>query len=439
MMCASNEIPASPGFASRRSPRPCHPRGQRVRRRPPFRRGRRQACSEASATGAPACFIWALMAALVVGLAGFGIGAGGGITSQNVARVGDEPGHRRRLRPRHAAGAPRPTASRSAATLTMAEARQYGVDRMVLGPPRQRRRPRRRGRAARPLHRRRRRARPGHRDPRLPRPRRHVRPRHLHRRPRARSACAPADFEELLRREVHPRPPRRRRPGRRDPARHRRADRPRLPRRARSFDWLRLDAALLPEPVPAPTDADLAAEHDAHAADRYTRPETRADHLRQHHPRRPRRRRSRSPRPSSAPPTTPTSTTSRPRSAAPSTASASAPTPRPPPPRPGSTPARPTSTPSPPSAACSPPTSTRASSPPTRSPPEARDAVFGADGPGIVGPVATPARPVALPHQRDPRRQDHALRGGQGRPRRGPRARRGRASRSSTRPRTSRT
>ena len=43
----------------------------------------------------------------------------------------------------------------------------------------------------------------------------------------------------------------------------------------RSFEWLRLDAALLPEPIPAPTDADLAAEHDAHAADRYTRPETR--------------------------------------------------------------------------------------------------------------------------------------------------------------------
>ena len=34
--------------------------------------------------------IWALLAALIVGLAGFGIGAGGGIVSQNVARVGDE-------------------------------------------------------------------------------------------------------------------------------------------------------------------------------------------------------------------------------------------------------------------------------------------------------------------------------------------------------------
>ncbi len=43
----------------------------------------------------------------------------------------------------------------------------------------------------------------------------------------------------------------------------------------RSFNWLRLDAGLLPTPVPAPTDAELQAEHDAHAADRYTRPETR--------------------------------------------------------------------------------------------------------------------------------------------------------------------
>ena len=42
----------------------------------------------------------------------------------------------------------------------------------------------------------------------------------------------------------------------------------------RGFDWIRLDAALLPAPVAAPTDAELEAEHDAHH-DRYTRPETR--------------------------------------------------------------------------------------------------------------------------------------------------------------------
>lgn len=42
----------------------------------------------------------------------------------------------------------------------------------------------------------------------------------------------------------------------------------------RRFDWIALDAALLPEPVPAPTEEQLAAFHDANTA-RYTRPETR--------------------------------------------------------------------------------------------------------------------------------------------------------------------
>lgn len=42
----------------------------------------------------------------------------------------------------------------------------------------------------------------------------------------------------------------------------------------RRFDWLRLDAGLLPEPVPEPGDGALLAFHDANAL-RYTRPETR--------------------------------------------------------------------------------------------------------------------------------------------------------------------
>ena len=76
--------------------------------------------------------IWALMAALVVGLAGFGIGAGSGITSQNVARVGSEPvtaqafavAMQQELRA---------LTEQTGRQLTMAEARQYGVDSMVLG------------------------------------------------------------------------------------------------------------------------------------------------------------------------------------------------------------------------------------------------------------------------------------------------------------------
>ncbi len=42
----------------------------------------------------------------------------------------------------------------------------------------------------------------------------------------------------------------------------------------RTFDWLRLDPTLLPAPIPAPTDSDIQSEYDAHP-ERYTRPETR--------------------------------------------------------------------------------------------------------------------------------------------------------------------
>ncbi|MFO1105484.1 MAG: SurA N-terminal domain-containing protein [Amaricoccus sp.] len=42
----------------------------------------------------------------------------------------------------------------------------------------------------------------------------------------------------------------------------------------RSFDWLAIGPSLLPEPVPAPTDADIAAQYGDHP-DLYTRPETR--------------------------------------------------------------------------------------------------------------------------------------------------------------------
>ena len=179
----------------------------------------------------------------------------------------------------------------------------------------------------------------------------------------------------------------------------------------RSFDWIRLDAGLLPEPVPAPTDADLAAEHDAHSAERYTRPETRQityasvtpeslaadivipeDELRAAYD-------------------AATSTT-RPPSAGRSTASASA--------------------------------DAEAAAAKARLDageidfdalaaerglepedidqgfvaadalaPEARDAVFGAAGPGIVGPVATPLGPSLFRINAVLAANDHALRGGQ--------------------------
>ena len=232
--------------------------------------------------------IWALLAALVVGLAGFGIGAGRGITSQTVAKVGGRAG-----RPPTTTSAPcsrssAPCTSRLGRDLAMAEARQYGVDRMVLarlvndaalddeaarlgvstgddavrdqvmatpafqGPD-------------------------GKFD------------RDTYTDALERTGLRPAEFEDA--------PPPRSRPATSSPA----ASRPPPPcpdaealtvlaflGEKRSFDWIRLDAALLPDarspPPPTPTSQ---AEHDAHAADRYTRPETRADHLRQRHPRQP--------------------------------------------------------------------------------------------------------------------------------------------------------
>ena len=119
----------------------------------------------------------------------------------------------------------------------------------------------------------------------------------------------------------------------------------------RSFDWLRLDAALLPAPIPEP-DRGRSRRRARRARRRPLHPpRDAADRLRQRHPRDARRRdrdpRGRAPRrlrrrdrplPD-------------PGDAARSTASASAPTRRPPRPRRRSTPARPTSTRSPPRAA----------------------------------------------------------------------------------------
>lgn len=90
-----------------------------------------------------------------------------------------------------------------------------------------------------------------------------------------RASLRPAEFEQLLRREAT-----------RDLVTRGVAAAATLPEtealgilgflgERRSFDWIRLDAALLPEPIPGPTAAELEAEHAAHAADRYTRPETR--------------------------------------------------------------------------------------------------------------------------------------------------------------------
>ena len=75
--------------------------------------------------------IWALLVALVIGLAGFGIGAGRGISSQNVAKVGGRPvtadeyvrAMQQELRALN---------QQLGRDLPISVARQYGVDGMVL-------------------------------------------------------------------------------------------------------------------------------------------------------------------------------------------------------------------------------------------------------------------------------------------------------------------
>jgi peptidyl-prolyl cis-trans isomerase D len=214
--------------------------------------------------------IYALLAALVVGLAGFGIGAGGGITSQTVARVGSQKvtadDYVRAMQQEL-----RALTQQLGRELPMAEARQYGVDRMVLErlvndaaiDGEAERLAISTGDAA---VRARVTATPSFQSPaggfdRL-----------AYEDQLDRIGLRPNQFEALLRREET-----------RDLIAGGVQAAAALPDtealtvlgflgERRGFEWLRLDGALLPEPVPAPTEAELAAEHDAHAADRYTRP-----------------------------------------------------------------------------------------------------------------------------------------------------------------------
>lgn len=217
--------------------------------------------------------IWILMAALVVGLAGFGIGVGGGGGSRDVARVGDQEitadAYVRAMQQEL-----RALTQQVGRDLPMAEARQFGVDGMVLG--------RLVNDAALDGEARRLGVSTGDEavlaqvmatpafhgaDGRFDRL--------AYTDALERAGLRPDQFETLLRGEA---------------TRNLLASGVQaaatLPDTAaltvldflgekRAFDWLRLDASLLPAPIRAPTDAELQAEHDAHAADRYTRPETR--------------------------------------------------------------------------------------------------------------------------------------------------------------------
>ena len=266
--------------------------------------------------------IWALMAALVVGLAGFGIGAGGGIVSQNVARVGSEPistdEYVRAMQQEL-----RALTQQIGRQLPMAEARQYGVDRMVLA--------RLVNDAALDAEA----ARLG-----LSTGDEAVRQqivgtpafkgadgafdRETYAFALERIGLRPDEFETLIRQEFDPQPDRLGRAGRRRPARDRGADRARLPRREAQ---LRLDPARRKPPARADPRPDRAPS--SRPSTRRTPPTATPGPRpgRSPTPASPPRR---SPKPSSspttscAPPTTPRSPASRPRSAGRSTGSASA-------------------------------------------------------------------------------------------------------------------
>ena len=228
-------------------------------------------------------FIWALMLALVIGLAGFGIGAGGGISAQNVARVGDEPitadDYVRAMQQEL-----RALTQQVGHQVTMAEAKQYRRRPDGAGAPRQRRGPRRRGRPARPLDRRRGGARADHEDPGVPGHRRQIRPRQLHLRAGAHQP-EPLRVRDPDPPRIDPQPARDRGASRRRHARNRGHDRSRLSWREAQ---LRLAAPRRGPSARAGARADRCRPHGL-----ARRPRRRKlhpardpqDQLRQHHPR----------------------------------------------------------------------------------------------------------------------------------------------------------
>ena len=379
--------------------------------------------------------IWILMVMLIVGLAGWGIGVSGGLAPQSIARVGDRPissdDYVRALQQEL-----RAYSRQLGRELPMAEARDYGIDRVVLG--------RLINDAALDAEaatlglsagdervRAQLMATPGFQgaDGKFSRD--------AYTYALDNIGMKPAEFEGLLRSEVA-----------RETVAGGVQAAVRMPETAartvldflgekRGFDWIRLDAALLPAPVAAPTDAELEAEHDAHQ-DRYTRPETRRITT------------------ASITPDALAATIEIPEDelrAAYDADLASYQTPE----------RRVADRIGFPDAAAAAAARARLDAgeidfdalaaergltpedidqgfvTADELPAAARDVVFGAEGPGIVGPVDTAARAVALPHQRHPRRGDDAVRGGAARARPRPRPRRGRAAHPRGHRRTSRT
>jgi len=216
-------------------------------------------------------FVWAIIGLLIVGLAGFSIGAGGG-GSTNVARVGDQEVSAETFA-RTLDQEIRAISTQVGRNLTVAEAQQFGIDRAVLG----------RLVADAALDEEAARVGVSVGDD-LVREQVLAVPafagpdgafdRETYTFVLQRTGMDPAGFEALLRREIT-----------RETLAGSVQAATALPAVAadtvldflgerRSIDWTRLDGSQLETPVPAPTDAELAAEHAANP-ERYTRPETR--------------------------------------------------------------------------------------------------------------------------------------------------------------------
>jgi peptidyl-prolyl cis-trans isomerase D len=216
--------------------------------------------------------IWVLMAMLVIGLGGWGIGVGGGLTTRHVASVGDRQvtadDYVRALQQEL-----RAYSQQIGRDMPMAEARDYGIDRLVLlrlvNDAALDEEAARLGLSA---------------GDDAVRAQVMATPafqgadgnfsRDAYDFALERIGMRPAEFEELLRLEAA----RELVAGGVQAA----ATMPATAARTvldflgekRGFDWVRLDAGLLPAPIAAPTDAEIEAEYEAHP-DRYTRPETR--------------------------------------------------------------------------------------------------------------------------------------------------------------------
>ena len=216
-------------------------------------------------------FVWAIIVLLVVGLAGFSIGVGG-MASTNVARVGDQEVSAETFA-RTLDQEIRALSAQVGRPLTVAEAQQFGVDRAVLGrlvadAALDEEAARLGVSAGDDLVREQVLAVPafagsdGSFD------------RDTYAFVLERTGMDPAGFEALLRREIA-----------RETIAGSVQSATALPSVAadtvldflgerRSIEWTRLDGSLLDTPVPAPSEAELAAEHEANP-ERYTRPETR--------------------------------------------------------------------------------------------------------------------------------------------------------------------